>query len=112
VFRAFVKAGQRLAEVHVQYEQHAERPLTRTEKAGEKLDYHVTKMKLSKDKSSLIYNQFLTLRGIPNFDEWRRCDTRQKYVLAKRVRIFAPRLPGVAGKKKGGPWRPPSLSTL
>ena len=39
--------------------------MTKTEKAGEKLDYRVTKMRLSKDKTSLIYNQFLTLSGIP-----------------------------------------------
>ena len=65
VFRAFVRAGQRLAEIHVHYEQQPEYPLTKTEKAGEKLDYRVTKMKLSKDKTSLIYNQFLTLSGIP-----------------------------------------------
>ena len=64
-FRAFVKAGQRLAEIHVHYEQEPEYPLTKTEKAGEKLDYLVTKMRLSKDKTSLIYNQFLTLSGIP-----------------------------------------------
>jgi predicted helicase len=60
VFRAFAKAGQRLAEIHVHYEQQPE-----TEKAGEKLDYRVEKMKLSKDKTTLIYNQFLTLSGIP-----------------------------------------------
>ena len=65
VFRAFARAGQRLAEIHVHYEQQPEYPLTKTEKAGEKLDYRVTKMKLSKDKTSLIYNQFLTLSGIP-----------------------------------------------
>jgi len=65
VFRAFAKAGQRLAEIHVHYEQQPEYPLTKTEKKGEKLDYRVTKMKLSKDKSTLIYNQFLTLSGIP-----------------------------------------------
>jgi predicted helicase len=35
------------------------------QKVGEKLDYRVTKMKLSKDKTSLIYNHFLTLSGIP-----------------------------------------------
>ena len=40
-------------------------PLAKTEKKGEKLDYRVTKMKLSKDKTTLIYNQFLTLSGIP-----------------------------------------------
>jgi predicted helicase len=65
VFRAFVKAGERLAEIHVQYEKQAEYPLTKTEKAGEKLDWRITKMRLSKDKTSLIYNQFLTLSGIP-----------------------------------------------
>jgi predicted helicase len=58
VFRAFVKAGQRLAEIHVHYEQQPEYPLTKTEKAGEKLDYRVEKMKLSKDKTSLISNAF------------------------------------------------------
>jgi predicted helicase len=64
-FRAFVKAGQRLAEIHVHYEQQPEYQLTKTEKKGEKLDYRVTKMKLSKDRTTLIYNQFLTLSGIP-----------------------------------------------
>lgn len=65
IFRALVKAGQRLDEIHVHYEQQPEYPFTKTEKAGEKLDYRVTKMKLSKDKTSLVYNQFLTLSGIP-----------------------------------------------
>jgi predicted helicase len=65
VFRAFVKADQRLAEIHVHYEQQPEYPLTKTERAGEKLDYRVTRMRLSKDKTSLIYNQFLTLSDIP-----------------------------------------------
>jgi len=65
LFRAFVRAGKRLAEIHVDYEKQPEYPLTNTEKAGEKLDYRVRKMKLSKDKTSLIYNQFLTLSEIP-----------------------------------------------
>ena len=43
VFRAFVKAGERLAEIHVHYEQQPEYPLTKTEKQGEKLDYRVEK---------------------------------------------------------------------
>jgi predicted helicase len=64
-FHALAKAGQRLAEIHVHYEQQPEYKLSKTEKAGEKLDYRVTKMKLSKDKTTLIYNQFLTLSGIP-----------------------------------------------
>jgi predicted helicase len=39
VFRAFVRAGERLADIHVHYEQQPEYPLTKTEKAGERLDY-------------------------------------------------------------------------
>ncbi len=65
VFHAFAKAGQHLAEIHVRYEQQPEYKLTKVERKGEKLDYRVTKMKLSKDKTTLIYNQFLTLSGIP-----------------------------------------------
>jgi hypothetical protein len=65
LFRAFVRAGQRLSEIHVHYEQQPEYPLTKTEKTGEKLDWRVTKMRLGKDKTTLIYNQFLTLSGIP-----------------------------------------------
>ena len=65
IFRAFVKAGERLSEIHVHYEQEPEYKLAKTEKKGEKLDYRVTKIKLSKDKTTLIYNQFLTLSGIP-----------------------------------------------
>jgi predicted helicase len=65
VFHAFVTAGKRLTEIHVHYEKQTEYPLTKTEKAEEKLDWLVTKMRLSKDKTSLIYNQFLTLSGIP-----------------------------------------------
>ncbi len=59
------KPGKRLAEIHVLYEQQPEYPLTKTEKKGEKLDYRVEKMKLSKDKTSLIYNKLLTLSGVP-----------------------------------------------
>ena len=65
IFRAFVEAGRRLAETHIQYEKQPEYPLTESEKSGEKLDYRVTKLKLSKDKTTLTYNQFLTLTDIP-----------------------------------------------
>src|SRR5207302_1832601 len=65
VFRAFAKAGQRLAEIHVHYEQQLEFQLTKREKEGEKLDWRVTRMHLSKDKTTLIYNDFLTLSEIP-----------------------------------------------
>ena len=55
VFRRLVNAGRRLAEIHVHYEQQPEYPLTRTEKAGQKLDYRVAKMRLSKDKSTVVH---------------------------------------------------------
>ena len=38
---------------------------TRREKPGEKLNLRVEKMRLSKDKQTLVYNDFLTLTGIP-----------------------------------------------
>jgi predicted helicase len=65
VFRALAKAGKRLAEIHVQYEPQPEFKLKKTEKAGAKLDWLVTRMRLSKDKTTLIYNDFLTLSEIP-----------------------------------------------
>jgi hypothetical protein len=65
IFRAFVAAGRRLAEIHVHYEQQPEYKLEKIWKPGAKLDYRVTKMRLSKDKSTLFYNDALTLKGIP-----------------------------------------------
>ena len=65
VFRHLVKAGQRLTEIHVHYEQQPEYKLATREKAGEKLKWRVTRMRLSKDKTTLIYNDFLTLSDIP-----------------------------------------------
>ncbi|HXM48453.1 MAG TPA: type ISP restriction/modification enzyme [Pyrinomonadaceae bacterium] len=64
-FRAFADIGKRLAEIHVNYEQQTEYPLERIEKPGAQLDWRVERMKLSKDKLSLIYNDFLTLSEIP-----------------------------------------------
>ncbi len=63
VFWAFVKAGEKLAELHVNYEKQPEYPLKRAENG--KLDWRVQKMRLGKDKTSLVYNSFLTLSGIP-----------------------------------------------
>lgn len=64
-FHAFAKAGKRLAEIHVNYEQQPEYPLKRIENNDLPLDWRVEKMKLSKDKTTLIYNDFLTLSGLP-----------------------------------------------
>jgi predicted helicase len=59
------EAGKRLAELHVDYEKQKPYPLEQREKPGARLDLRVEKMRLSKDKQTLIYNDFLTLTGIP-----------------------------------------------
>jgi len=64
-FRAFATAGKQLAELHLNYEQHPEYRLERIETPKAKLSYRVEKMRLGRDKSSLFYNDFLTLSGIP-----------------------------------------------
>jgi len=62
-FWAFAKAGQQLADLHLHYETQPEYPLRLVTK--EPLNWRVEKMKLSKDKTSLIYNDTLTFTGIP-----------------------------------------------
>jgi predicted helicase len=65
-FWQLVAAGKRLADLHVHYEQQPDYKLKKIWKQGAKLDYRVTKMRLSnKDKSILFYNDALTLKGIP-----------------------------------------------
>ena len=64
-FWGFAKAGQRLGEIHVGYEDMEEYPLSFVETPDTPLNWNVEKMKLSKDKTSLVYNEFLTLDGIP-----------------------------------------------
>ena len=64
-FRAFASAGARLAEIHVGYEAMPAYPLTPVETPDHPLDWRVEKMRLSKDKTQIRYNKFLTLDGIP-----------------------------------------------
>ena len=64
-FWGFAKAGQRLGEIHIGYEQVPEYQLAFIENREVPLDWCVEKMKLSKDKTQLVYNDFLTLDGIP-----------------------------------------------
>ena len=64
-FWAFSEAGKRLTALHVHYEQQPEFPLARVENKESKLDWRVEAMKLTKDRSALIYNDWLTLAGIP-----------------------------------------------
>ena len=65
-FWGFAEAGKRLADLHVDYESQPEYDkLKFIQTPDVPLNWRVEKMKLSKDKSSLIYNDFLTLAGIP-----------------------------------------------
>jgi predicted helicase len=64
-FWALAAAGKQLAELHLYYEQQNEYPLQFLENPELPLSWRVEKMQLSKDKTSLVYNNFLTLAGIP-----------------------------------------------
>ncbi len=64
-FWAFAKAGAQLAELHVNYESQPEYPLRLEENPDASPDWRVEKMKLSKDKTEIRYNEWLTLADIP-----------------------------------------------
>ena len=65
-FRAFASAGADLARLHLDYEKLEPYPLTWLETPGVPLSYRIEdKMRLSKDKTTLIVNPSLTLSGIP-----------------------------------------------
>ena len=64
-FWPFAQAGQRLAELHVEFEAQPEFPLDWIENRDAAMSFRVEKMKLAKDRRSLHYNNFLTLSGIP-----------------------------------------------
>ena len=65
-FWGFVEAGTQLADLHVNYDSQPEYDkLKFVQTPDVPLNWRVEKMKLSKDKTSLIYNDFLTLSGIP-----------------------------------------------
>ncbi len=71
-FWAFSTAGRELAELHVNYETQAKYPVT-LDCGGKKLaelhdkDFYITKMKFASkgDKSTVIYNHAITIKGIP-----------------------------------------------
>ena len=64
-FWGFAKAGAALADLHVNYESQPEYDLKFVQTPDVPLDWRVEKMKLSKDKTQIVYNNFLTLDGIP-----------------------------------------------
>ena len=65
-FWGFATAGAQLADLHVNYESVPKYDgLRNVETPGIPIDWRVEKMRLSKDKTQLKYNDFLTLDGIP-----------------------------------------------
>ena len=65
-FWGFANAGAQLADLHVNYESVPKYDgLKYIETPGMTVDWDVEKMKLSKDKTQLRYNDFLTVDGIP-----------------------------------------------
>ncbi len=65
VFWEFAAAGARLAQLHVGYENEKEYPLEERWKAGSPLDYTVERMRYDSTDGRIVYNQHLTLLGIP-----------------------------------------------
>lgn len=64
-FHVFAAAGEKLAQLHLDFEQQKEYPLKRIENSDLPLNWRVERMRLSKDRTSLVYNDFLTLSEIP-----------------------------------------------
>ena len=65
-FWGFADAGKVLADLHVNYESvPTYEALRHIETPGMPIDWRVEKMRLSKDKTQLKYNDYLTLDGIP-----------------------------------------------
>jgi len=65
-FRAFSKAGNRLAELHLGYETLEPWSLDWVYAQGRPLSYRVEKMKLSRDRTAIKVNDSLTLAKIPS----------------------------------------------
>ena len=76
-FWVFAKAGEQLADLHINYESAPKYTgLTLKETPNMPLDLCVEKMKLSKDKTRIQYNNFLTIEDIPTEAHDYRLGTR------------------------------------
>ncbi|MBK8023850.1 MAG: N-6 DNA methylase [Chloroflexi bacterium] len=64
-FHAFARAGRKLAALHLDYETVTPYPLDFAWKPGKPITWRVEKMKLNADKTALVVNDALTLKGIP-----------------------------------------------
>ena len=76
-FWKFAEAGKQLADLHVNYESVPKyTDLTLKETPDMPLDWRVEKMMLSKDKTQIRYNDFLTIENIPTGAHDYRLGTR------------------------------------
>lgn len=64
-FRPFAEAGARLAELHVEYGNQPGLPLVERWKPGAPLDMRVERMRYDPARGEIVYNDALTLGGIP-----------------------------------------------
>ena len=65
VFLTAVVIGKYLMDIHLNYEQAREFPLKWKENQNVPFSWHVEKMRLTSDQTSVIVNESLTLTGIP-----------------------------------------------
>jgi predicted helicase len=65
IFHALADAGRKLADLHVHYEKQPEHPLDILENKDAPLNWRVEAMKLTKDRTALVYNEHFTFAGIP-----------------------------------------------
>jgi predicted helicase len=65
-FHALAKAGRKLAELHVGYEEVKPWKLRRVEHKDTPLDWRVEAMKLTKEGDAVIYNDHFTFAGVPS----------------------------------------------
>ena len=64
-FHAFARAGRKLADLHTGYESVKPHKLARIENRDVPVNWRVEAMKPGKDGRAVIYNDWLTLDGIP-----------------------------------------------
>lgn len=64
-FTTLAAHGKELADLHIDYEQAAEYPLELQQNRGVPCSWRIEKMRLSKDKQSIMVNASCTLHGVP-----------------------------------------------
>ena len=64
-FHAFARAGRKLADLHTGYESAKPFKLKRIENPAVPPDWRVEAMKLTKEGDAVLYNDWLTLHGVP-----------------------------------------------